>query len=162
MDWMVYRILRLIIDVYDGKTVPVTPDSTPKLKWLSAEIGHVALNICLFPPLFFFYGLYYTDVVSAALVLYTYRLHLERSRVKLILVGLASLSFRQTNIFWVSVFLGGLEIIRILPKGRMGVIFPEKSSFSDVLVGSWQHACVYDPLISQSWFEGASPMCKVF
>lgn len=156
----IYKILFAITRLYDGKTDPTKPAWAPEPRWLPTEIGHAVANICIFPPLFFFYGLYYTDIVSALSVLYAYRLHLERKRVKLVLVGLASLSFRQTNIFWVSVFLGGLEVIRTLPKGRPGVEFPERPSFSDVLAGSWQHACTYDPLISRACFEGSSPPGK--
>lgn len=161
LQWAVYTILLLGNGIYDGKTNPVTTASIQESKWPLIEIRHAVINICFFPPLFFFYGLYYTDVISVLFVLYTYRLHLERKRTRLVSVGLASLSLRQTNIFWVSVFLGGLEIIRNLPKGRSGVVFPEKSSFFDIAVGSWQHACVYDPLVSQACFEGCSPTLRV-
>ena len=161
LEWVVYKILLLGNGIYDGKTNPVTSAAIQESKWPLIEIRHAVVNICFFPPLFFFYGLYYTDVISVFFVLYTYRLHLERKRMRLVSVGLASLSLRQTNIFWVSVFLGGLEIIRNLPKGRSGVVFPEKSSFFDIVVGSWQHACVYDPLISQACFEGCSPTLRV-
>lgn len=162
LSWTVFRVLLLVISNYDGKPGSRTPASTYKSNWVGTEINHAVLNICLFPPLFFFYGLYYTDVVSALLVLYAYRLHLERKRLNFVFVSLASLLFRQTNIFWVAVFLGGLEVIRTLPKGRLSVVFPEKSRFSDIIIGSWQHACVYDPLISQACFEGASPLQILF
>ena len=118
------------------------------------RLGHTALNICLFPPLFFFYGLYYTDVLSAFSVLFAYHCHLRKEYVKVIFVGLASLLFRQTNVFWVAVFLGGLELLRTLPRGRPDVEFPRRASYHDVILGSWNHICVYDPLAGEATFEG--------
>jgi len=79
------------------------------------ELTHTALNIALFPPLFFFSGLYYTDVLSTCAVLLMYRLWLEKKGgVWLYAVGLLALSMRQTNIFWVAVFMGGIETVRAL------------------------------------------------
>ena len=119
-------------------------------------IDHGALNICLFPPLFFFYGLYYTDVLSAELILLVYVYFQERNKPKMILGSLLALSFRQTNIFWVAVYFGGLEVLWTLKRGRQGVYFPARSSFSDVVVRSWQTGCLYDPLVSKACFEGYS------
>lgn len=79
---------------------------------------HVALNVVLFPPLIFFCALYYTDVLSTALVLSSYVLYLNRSRrhrsIWLVVLGLASLLARQTNIFWVAVLPALLEISNAL------------------------------------------------
>lgn len=122
--------------------------------WAEWELIHTTINIYLFPPLFFFYGLYYTDVLSALSVLYAYRCHLARRNVRVLLAGLLSLLFRQTNIFWVSVFLGGLELCRIIPKGRPYIEFPGHPNFRDIIVRSWQQASAYDPLISEAYFEG--------
>lgn len=118
------------------------------------KLGHTAFNICLFPPLFFFYGLYYTDVLSACSVLYAYKCYLRKEYVKVIFAGLASLLFRQTNVFWSAVFLGGLELARTLPKGRPDVEFPRRASYHDVILGSWKHRCVFDPLVVHASFEG--------
>ena len=128
------------------------------LDWSYAELFHTTVNIYLFPPLFFFYGLYYTDVLSVVSVLYAYRCYLARQHTMVILAGLLSLLFRQTNIFWVSVFLGGLEVCRAIPKGRLDIEFPKQPTFYDVIEGSWQHASAYDPLISQACFEGYNGM----
>jgi len=74
---------------------------------------HTAFNIVLFPPLFFFSALYYTDVVSVASVLsfwhYFISTHVQSSlkshhQVVAVLLGILALCFRQTNIFWVSLF----------------------------------------------------------
>ena len=118
------------------------------------QLIHTIINIHLFPPLFFFYGLYYTDVLSAYSVLFVYRCYLTRQRNILVFAGLFSLLFRQTNIFWVSVFLGGLDLCKSVPKGRPEAEFPIRPSFYDVIEGSWQHAKAYDPFISQACFEG--------
>ncbi len=157
--WLVRSLLLLNIEVYDRecKRNHVSEVSCKRCPsrpgW---ELIHTTINVYLFPPLFFFHGLYYTDVLSAVSVLYAYRCYLAGQRNKVIFAGLLSLLFRQTNIFWVSVFLGGLELCRAIPKGRPDIEFPSQSTFYDVLEGSWQHASAYDPLISQACFEGHS------
>lgn len=152
--WEVRRILFLIIEEPDETGKAVSKHPKVKSRWSIAELNHAAFNICVFPPLFFFYGLYYTDVISAISVLVAYRFHLKSANKSLLVSGIASLFFRQTNIFWVSVFLGGLEVIRSLATGRPGVEFPIKSKLTDVVVGSLQYTCVYDPLVSEARFEG--------
>ena len=124
--------------------------------WSLAQLNHAILNICLFPPLFFFYGLYYTDVWSALFVLIAVRCHQKKERATRVIVGLAALLFRQTNIFWVSIFLGGLEITQRVPRGRPGVEFPERPTTLDVISGSWTHCRVHNPIISQASFQGTS------
>jgi alpha-1,2-glucosyltransferase len=82
---------------------------------LSPSVMHTAFNIALFPPLFFFSGLFYTDVLSTCMVLRMYRLSLQRKgSVWLYVAGILALTMRQTNIFWVAVFLGGLEVVRAI------------------------------------------------
>ncbi|KAI1470564.1 glycosyltransferase family 59 protein [Daldinia caldariorum] len=81
------------------------------------------INVTLFPVLFFFSGLYYTDVLSTFVVLLAYINHLGRMRsdnpavassIRTIAVGLVALSVRQTNIFWVVVYIGGLEVVHVI------------------------------------------------
>ena len=48
--------------------------------WALSEPVATAANICLFPLLFFFSGLYYTDVLSTFVVLLAYWAHLWRTR----------------------------------------------------------------------------------
>ncbi|KAI1798615.1 glycosyltransferase family 59 protein [Daldinia bambusicola] len=81
------------------------------------------INVTLFPVLFFFSGLYYTDVLSTFVVLFAYIHHLGRirsdnppvaSHIRTIVVGLIALSVRQTNIFWVVVYIGGLEAVHVI------------------------------------------------
>ncbi len=85
----------------------------------SMSIAATAFNLCLFPPLFFLSGLYYTDVLSTFVVLLAYYVSLLRQRsnsslsgVLVYVVGIAALLMRQTNIFWVAIFLGGLEWVQ--------------------------------------------------
>lgn len=82
---------------------------------ISPATLHAAFNIALFPPLFFFSGLFYTDVLSTCLVLRMYKLFLQRERgVWLYMAGILALTMRQTNIFWVAIYMGGLEAVRTL------------------------------------------------
>lgn len=152
--WEVRRLLLLILDVQDDRFNASLKPSELKLRWSLNELNHAVFNICLFPPLFFFYGLYYTDVVSALLVLMTYRFHLQQAKKSMVLAGLASLLFRQTNIFWVAIFLGGLQVSRSLARGRQGLEFPDRPTFLVVVTESLQHGCLYDPLLSNAHAEG--------
>ncbi|KAL8923030.1 MAG: hypothetical protein Q9208_004842 [Pyrenodesmia sp. 3 TL-2023] len=117
--------------------------------WSMIELNHAILNICIFPPLFFFYGLYYTDVWSVLAVLTTYQFYCRRWKKPLVAAGIASLLFRQTNIFWVAVYLGGSEVVRRLEKGHPG----HDVRVSDVVKASWRHSCLYSPRISQACLE---------
>ncbi|KAF7945157.1 hypothetical protein EAE96_009936 [Botrytis aclada] len=102
--------------------VETPTDQVPKLR--SADSLHTAANIALFPPLFFFSGLYYTDVLSTCVVLYLYKQFLEQAESKVhkswkngawfYLCGVLALCMRQTNIFWAAVFLGGMEAVRTM------------------------------------------------
>jgi alpha-1,2-glucosyltransferase len=82
---------------------------------ISPTTLHAAFNIALFPPVFFFSGLFYTDVLSTCLVLWVYKLFLQRENgVWLYVGGILALTMRQTNIFWVAIYMGGLEAVRSL------------------------------------------------
>ena len=150
---LVREILRLIVrpnSIGDG-------DRTGKgdqKQALVQQLSHITANVFLFPPLFFFCSLYYTDLISALSVLFTYFFYTKKQRIPLVIAGLVSLLFRQTNIFWVSIFLGGLEVSRVLRKGEPGGEFPVQPTFSDVVSRSWQKSCVYDPSVSQAFLEG--------
>ena len=158
---LLLSLLNFNVRVHDGKCAgkhKANVRCKHCLDWTYGELFHTTVNIYLFPPLFFFYGLYYTDVLSVVSVLYAYQCYLARQHTRVIFAGLLSLLFRQTNIFWVSVFLGGLEVCRSIPKGRLDIEFPKQPTFYDVIEGSWQHASAYDPLISQACFEGYNGM----
>ena len=155
--WLVRSLLLLNVELRDERSKGKHESKVPskrypdRVKW---DLIHTTTNVYLFPPLFFFYGLYYTDILSALSVLYAYRCYLARQNIMVMFAGLLSLLFRQTNIFWVSVFLGGLEVCRTIPKGRPEIEFPSHPTFYNVIERSWQHASAYDPLISQACFEG--------
>ncbi|XP_071448326.1 dol-P-Glc:Glc(2)Man(9)GlcNAc(2)-PP-Dol alpha-1,2-glucosyltransferase [Hetaerina americana] len=63
-----------------------------------------SLNLALFPVLYFFTFLYYTDQISTLLVLLMYRLYLGQNFNCSALAGLISVICRQTNIIWVAFF----------------------------------------------------------
>lgn len=165
--WLVRSLLLLTVELRDERSKgkhesKVQPERyLDRVKW---DLIHTTTNVYLFPPLFFFYGLYYTDILSALSVLYAYRCYLARQNIMVMFAGLLSLLFRQTNIFWVSVFLGGLEVCRTIPKGRPEIEFPSHPTFYNVIERSWQHASAYDPLISQACFEGhnGTPVTQTF
>jgi len=135
------------------------------VQWTLNHI-HTAVNICLFPPLFFFTGLYYTDVASTFFVLHTYRYFLQwrqmegsnsRAILYMTAVGLASLMFRQTNIFWVAVFPAGLALVDVLKRAHSGRPAPAEHtsrSFAEVAGNAWTHGLIQDPPVQQASIEG--------
>ncbi|CAK7265441.1 glucosyltransferase [Sporothrix epigloea] len=136
---------------------------------------HTGFNVALFPILFFFSALYYTDVYSTLAVLAAYRLHLFRASVPAlepmpvwsdlltVLVGFAALVMRQTNIFWIVVYLGGLEIVqaakavRQQPLHRAALVTAQKATFDSLpdmaRLYLWRYSCgdVHDPPLATSW-----------
>ncbi|KAJ6012033.1 hypothetical protein N7522_002388 [Penicillium canescens] len=123
---------------------------------LSSYLGHTALNICLFPPLFFFSGLYYTDILALLVVVEAYNWDLKRASaggsgvlqtLGFLAFGLAALVCRQTNIFWVSVFLGGLQAVR---KVRTSSSTCSSSKVSKIVKQGLQQNELYDPLVSEA------------
>ena len=129
-------------------------DETRTDKELLGKLTHTTVNILLFPPLFFFYGLYYTDVLSVLSVLLTYYFQSLNRQNWVVVSGLVSLLFRQTNVFWVGIYLGALHLQRVLPRGRPSIEFPSRPSILDVVDGSWRHASIFDPLVGEAFFEG--------
>ncbi|KAH6608432.1 glycosyltransferase family 59 protein [Trichoderma cornu-damae] len=118
---------------------------------------HTAFNVALFPVLFFFSGLYYTDVVSTAVVLAAFLNHLHRvggghgsplSDIATVCLGLCALAMRQTNVFWVVVFMGGLEAVDAVKSLRPpSAAQPYMTTLSEQLlffVGRWSVGHVHD------------------
>lgn len=96
-----------------------------------SDITHSSWNFAAFPLLFFFSALYYTDVLSTVLVLAAYTWYAQRNErtrrsqaglsqrglvgnILMIAFEVSAVLVRQTNIFWVAVFLGGLQAVRTL------------------------------------------------
>ncbi|OAP59964.1 hypothetical protein AYL99_04966 [Fonsecaea erecta] len=101
-------------------------------------------SIVCFPLIFFFSGIYYTDLFSVFTVILSEILWAtgtgSQGPVKVLfqalhfVAGLVSLSTRQTNIFWVAVYLGGLQVVESV-KQRVGA------------------REVHDPPVSEAYFE---------
>lgn len=129
---------------------------------------HVAFNICLFPPLFFFGGLYYTDVASTLFVLVFYyhffAIHSGAGPSPLdsaasVALAVWSLFFRQTNIFWVGVFPLGILLVNAL--GRREVISKDRKGRVDLqsdirlaIHRSWSEDVIYDAQLRGEDIEG--------
>ncbi|XP_030643074.1 dol-P-Glc:Glc(2)Man(9)GlcNAc(2)-PP-Dol alpha-1,2-glucosyltransferase [Chanos chanos] len=60
-----------------------------------------ALSLSIFPVLYFFTFLYYTDAGSTFFTLFTYLMCLYGSHKAAALLGICAILFRQTNIIWV-------------------------------------------------------------
>ncbi|KAI9664613.1 MAG: glucosyltransferase [Bathelium mastoideum] len=121
---------------------------------------HTSLNLALFPPLFFFSALYYTDVLSTLYVMISFDLYLRtsatrsislRSSMEIVISGLLALSCRQTNIFWVAVFPAGLTAVRALKTTRQQTNSSSEDSaliFSECVTAAWTSGYVYDGPVS--------------
>jgi alpha-1,2-glucosyltransferase len=124
--------------------------------------ANTALNIALFPPLFFFSALFYTDVMSTLVVLVSYCALLNRKSpqgsafdiMSAVIIGVIALVFRQTNIFWVAIFPAGLSVIDALKADAL----PAKSSMavtvSEVLKRSWEEGYVHDCYVQDAGLPG--------
>ncbi|XP_053320895.1 dol-P-Glc:Glc(2)Man(9)GlcNAc(2)-PP-Dol alpha-1,2-glucosyltransferase [Spea bombifrons] len=64
------------------------------------------LNLYVFPTLYFFTFLYYTDTGSTFFILFTYLMCLYGNHKSAALLGFCAFCFRQTNIIWV-IFCAG-------------------------------------------------------
>jgi alpha-1,2-glucosyltransferase len=133
---------------------------------VGAWVSHTVLNICLFPPLFFFSALYYTDILALLFVVEAYIWDIQRSAntnrgktwssvlaghasiqtLIFLVTGLTALLFRQTNIFWVAVFLGGLQVVRTLRETSTPC---NSSSFNSIVNESLRHK-LYDPPLTDA------------
>lgn len=131
---------------------------------------HSALNIALFPPLFFFSALYYTDIWAtlSAIIIYTQTINVSRENkrtllhfIRLVTLGLFSLTFRQTNIFWVAVFPAGIEFVQHIDHGHQAVRDSMRrgvAGFGDSLYSvaktSWKMQVIYDPPVGDASADG--------
>ncbi|KLJ13881.1 hypothetical protein EMPG_09228 [Blastomyces silverae] len=133
------------------------------------ERNLMVLNISLFPPLFFFSGLYYTDLAALLIVVEAYICDLSRSRgrdtqlspdkkantllrrnIRFLIFGLLALMFRQTNIFWVAIFLGGLQVVETLHRVTSDC---QSTGVVRIVQGSWELHQLYDPPVIEASFE---------
>lgn len=138
---------------------------------LSIYAVHTGVNTALFPLLFFFSGLYYTDVFSSLVVLAAFWNHLARvgtrppahpwrSDVLVVVLGVASLCMRQTNVFWVVVFLGGLEAVHAVRSMRPPATSPgqfDRQTMVKFYIWRYSKGEVHDPPLDKAGFEGKLP-----
>lgn len=151
MSYLILRILRAC----NNPSKPSTKDST-----LFTDV-HSAVNIALFPPLFFFSGLYYTDVMSTLVVLFAYTTHLASPPsslspllvVSVLLSGILALFFRQTNIFWVAVFPAGLAVVNALKADGPSTASKSKD-VTEILRDSWATGRIIDPPVQDANVQG--------
>lgn len=132
---------------------------------------HSAINIAAFPVLFFFSGLFYTDVFSAVSVLLAYQMHLFRINTRptvwngalVFLLGIAALFMRQTNVFWVAVYLGGLEAIHAVKSLKPVPVFSYEHDYRNLGQLAkhflWRYSVgdIRDPPLSVSGPDGRHP-----
>lgn len=93
----------------------------------NADNAQTALNVALFPLLYFFGGLYYTDVWSTIFVLAAYLATLKRSPWAAAVFAWLSLWFRQTNVVW-TVFIAAGWLVTRLQEVDAGVYNPPISA----------------------------------
>lgn len=75
-------------------------------------------------------------------------------------VGLSSLLFRQTNVFWVVVYLGGLKTIAVIKThARAGSKSPNSCSISETVIHSYRTGQILDPVIQKASTEDALKLC---
>jgi alpha-1,2-glucosyltransferase len=170
-------LLSYAIDIRGLSTLSWKRDQKAAIfKWikeaqpLSPDMLHTGLNIALFPLLFFFSGLYYTDVLSTCAVLRMYRLFLERKGaytnsakglVWLYPAGLIALTMRQTNIFWVAVFMGALELVRTIKANKKGSLSgqPIPWTWQEMAIAKFkQYSCgdIHDIALKHAGIHGIS------
>ena len=137
-----------------------------------AQVMHSNLNIMLCPLLFFFSALYYTDVLSAVAVLEVYRWYVllgsnqtQRSHlpwslstgarsaictIAIFFFGLFAMFVRQTNVFWVGVFLGGLQAVKTLRSSTRATRSPGGSNAKALA----NQDAIYDPQLHDAAIQG--------
>ncbi|KAI1660663.1 glycosyltransferase family 59 protein [Daldinia decipiens] len=141
-----------------------TASNAPTSNLYSVDSFWTGINVTLFPVLFFFSGLYYTDVLSTFVVLLAYINHLGRmysdnpstaSNVRTIFLGLLALSVRQTNIFWVVVYMGGLEIVHAIktlcPETTAAPAFQTLSEQVSFYVWRYSLGDIHDPPLNLAY-----------
>ncbi|KAI9893311.1 MAG: glucosyltransferase [Vezdaea aestivalis] len=124
---------------------------------------HVAASVSLFPPLFFFGALYYTDPWSTFWVLLTVDISGSVGEVEpsgrwvgpaTVASGIIALAFRQTNVFWVAVYAGVKEVVRVTKAEEgAGERLTAGQSWFEVYALSWCEKRVYDPLVGEAAFQ---------
>lgn len=135
-------------------------------------VAQEALNVCLFPPLFFFSGLYYTDVLSTLVIVVAY-FAFQRGAGGASVgggllaygLGVVGLVMRQTNVFWVGVFLAGMEWVRtctdMVAKGPSREGPGKDASLIERALGPYTRGELHDPPLEEAGPLGKSTINNV-
>ncbi|KAH6659089.1 DIE2/ALG10 family-domain-containing protein [Truncatella angustata] len=133
----------------------------------SAYSIHTGINIALFPVLFFFSGLYYTDVISTFVVLIAYLNHRRRlgqgnrgrsvvNDLYTVFLGVLALFMRQTNVFWVVVYMGGCEAVQAIKDLPVAFEKPSLDTWAaqaKFFVQKSSIGAIHDPVLQNAWPE---------
>ncbi|XP_064632019.1 putative Dol-P-Glc:Glc(2)Man(9)GlcNAc(2)-PP-Dol alpha-1,2-glucosyltransferase [Lineus longissimus] len=92
-----------------------------------------ASALAVFPLLYFYTFLFYTEGGSTFFVLLMYALSLHRRHNFAALIGMVAICFRQTNLIWV-IFVAGEEVVRII----IDHIKPEKKELTEKEFHGWK------------------------
>jgi alpha-1,2-glucosyltransferase len=82
--------------------------------------------LVILPPSFFFHFLFYTDTLSTLLVMTSLLLSKQKRYYLSGLIGLLSLTLRQTNVIWIA-FIAGTSILEILNEKSLLISTKETS-----------------------------------
>ncbi|KAF8420701.1 alpha-1,2 glucosyltransferas-like protein alg10 [Tirmania nivea] len=126
------------------------------------DAANDAISIGFFPLLFFFGGLFYTDIWSTVFLLAAYERVLAGNAWASAVLSAISLLFRQTNVLWTAFFcvfnvLSRLEREAIALKKKDKGGSPPKfiiSSYQQILENAWQTGDVYNPLLAEADIPG--------
>jgi alpha-1,2-glucosyltransferase len=129
--------------------------------------ANTALNITLFPPLFFFSALFYTDIMSTLVVLLSYSALLNKRSISgslfenanIVIIGIVSLLFRQTNIFWVAIFPAGLTVIDALKAAALPSKSPNAMNLGEILQDTWDKGTIHDCSVQEAGLQGTTAIC---
>ncbi|CAH3024901.1 unnamed protein product [Porites evermanni] len=114
--WILRQLLICIHSHCDKKSAQEQEEGTEGGNEDESQITRcsvTALVLGVFPVLYFFTFLYYTDSGSVFFVLLTYYLSLRGNHFAAALAGSASIFLRQTNVIWV-IFTAGVTALRTI------------------------------------------------
>lgn len=124
--------------------------------------AQTALNVALFPLVYFFGGLFYTDIWSTVFVLAAYLATLRGNRWVSGVFCWVSLWFRQTNVVWV-VFMAGVYGVGKLQELQWLESLGEKEETHKLKVAlfldprQWRKIKIHNPPLNQATtFSGNS------
>lgn len=106
-------LLRLHCSSYRKKDQVDKEEETKQFDELVTKCSITALVLVIFPVIYFFTFLYYTDTSSVFFVLLMYYLSLHGNHLTAALAGIVAIAVRQTNVIWV-IFTAGVTALHTL------------------------------------------------